>query len=321
MEKIDFVNSTQPALNDTNLNLMQDNIERAINAQVSGDTLPIGTMLPFAGVTIPENWLLCDGRAISRTTYAQLYNVIGTRYGTGDGSTTFNLPNMKGRVPVGYDATQTEFNTTGKTGGEKKHTLTIQEMPAHNHSAKVKMNAGGFGDGYLTTASGYDYSSSSSPIENTGGGQAHNILQPYLVQRFIIKANQTAGTVAQILNTQSNSTTDAYSCNYINSRVDVSSLITKSSKVGTVSLKQAYKKGNRVYFSAQFEILQEGAGLFTIDSSLKPIYAEVGSGTNYQSGASVPMIVKVSANGSSIDSNVYASSVLSSAAIHIEWEV
>jgi hypothetical protein len=94
MEKIDFVNSTQPALNDTNLNLMQDNIERAINAQVSGDTLPIGVMLPYSGTSIPANWLLCDGREISRTDYAQLYNVIGTRYGVGDGSTTFNLPNM-----------------------------------------------------------------------------------------------------------------------------------------------------------------------------------------------------------------------------------
>ena len=63
----------------------------------------------------PTGYLLCDGTAVSRTTYAGLYAVIGTTYGIGDGTTTFNLPNMKGRVPVGYDITQTEFNTIGKT--------------------------------------------------------------------------------------------------------------------------------------------------------------------------------------------------------------
>lgn len=219
MDKIDFVNSTQPALNDTNLNLMQDNIERAINAQVSGDTLPIGSIIPFPGISIPENWLLCDGRAISRTTYSNLFNVIGTTYGVGDGSTTFNIPNLKGRVPVGQDSSQTEFNNLGKKGGEKTHTLSISEMPSHNHNVKVKMNASGFGDGYLSAASGYDYSSSSSPVENKGGGQAHNNLQPYIVQKFIIKANQTAGTVAQILDTYSTSTTDGYSADYINSKM------------------------------------------------------------------------------------------------------
>lgn len=63
----------------------------------------------------PTGYLLCDGTAVSRTTYAGLYAVIGTTYGTGDGTTTFNLPNMKGKVPVGYDTSQTEFNTIGKT--------------------------------------------------------------------------------------------------------------------------------------------------------------------------------------------------------------
>ena len=101
MDKIDFVNATQPALNDTNLNLMQDNIERAINAQVSGDTLPIGTLLPFTSTTTPANWLLCDGREVSRSTYSQLFNVIGIKYGSGDGSTTFTLPNLIDKVAWG----------------------------------------------------------------------------------------------------------------------------------------------------------------------------------------------------------------------------
>ena len=62
-----------------------------------GDTLPIGVMLPYGNTTPPENWLICDGSEVSRTTYSELFKVIGTSYGSGDGSTTFNLPNKKGR--------------------------------------------------------------------------------------------------------------------------------------------------------------------------------------------------------------------------------
>lgn len=143
--------------------------------------------MEFAGTSAPEGWLICDGSAISRTTYSTLFSVISTIYGTGDGSTTFNIPNIKGKVIVGYDSTQTEFNSLGETGGEKTHTLTVDELAPHNHDVKVKMNALGFGDGYLTTASGYNYTTSNSPINNTGRGQAHNNLQPYIVLNYIIK--------------------------------------------------------------------------------------------------------------------------------------
>lgn len=68
-----------------------------------GDTLPIGGMIAFASDTIPNGWLLCDGRAVSRTEYAELFKAIGTKHGSGDGSTTFNLPNPKGRTLVGKD--------------------------------------------------------------------------------------------------------------------------------------------------------------------------------------------------------------------------
>lgn len=94
MVRIDFVNAQEPAINDTNLNQMQLNIENAINAQVAGDTLPVGSIVPFGSNVIPENWLLCDGSAISRTEYALLFSIIGTTYGQGDGSTTFNIPNL-----------------------------------------------------------------------------------------------------------------------------------------------------------------------------------------------------------------------------------
>lgn len=96
---------------------------------------PIGSVMPFAGSSSPDaTWLVCDGSAISRTAYAALFAVLGTTYGSGDGSTTFNIPNMKGRVPVGLDAGQTEFDALGETGGAKTHTLSEAELPAHGHT-------------------------------------------------------------------------------------------------------------------------------------------------------------------------------------------
>ena len=95
---------------------------------------PTGSIMMFGGSSAPADWLICDGSAISRSTYDDLFAIIGTSYGAGDGSTTFNLPNLKGRVPVGRDAAQTEFDTLGETGGSKTHTLTSGEMPSHTHT-------------------------------------------------------------------------------------------------------------------------------------------------------------------------------------------
>lgn len=96
---------------------------------------PPGSMAPYAGSAAPSGWLLCDGSAVSRTgATAALFAVCGTTFGAGDGSTTFNLPNLKGRIPVGIDAAQTEFDVRGETGGAKTHTLTTGETPAHTHT-------------------------------------------------------------------------------------------------------------------------------------------------------------------------------------------
>jgi microcystin-dependent protein len=106
------------------------------NLQVQGtfNYLPAGVVMQFAGAAAPQGWLLCDGSAVSRTTYQTLFAAVGTMYGEGDGAATFNLPNMCGRTTVGCDTSQTEFNALGKTGGEKAHALSLLEIPSHTHT-------------------------------------------------------------------------------------------------------------------------------------------------------------------------------------------
>lgn len=250
MQKIDFVNATHPAINDTNLNLMQDNIETAINAQVSGDTLPVGVPLPFAGGTVPDNYLLCDGRAVSRTEYAQLFRVIGTYWGVGDGSTTFNIPDLRGKTFFGYDANQTEFNAIGKTGGEKAHTMTLNELVKHTHGVYYSNTVQQVTSG----TSGVGSSGSNVRTTSTGGSQPMPILNPYGTGLWIIKANQTAGVVAQVVNQHSESTTNVYSCNYINSKLSgISAYSSSSGTTGDITLSQSAVNSNyaEIYYRDQ----------------------------------------------------------------------
>ena len=189
---------------------------------IVSDTLPIGSIVVWGSDYIPENWLLCDGSEISRTEYPDLFTFLGTKYGEGDGSTTFNLPNKKGRFAVGYDEEDTDFNSLGKTAGEKTHVLTIEEMPSHRHSfARTYGNidyamvddgdSSTFGSP-ITQHTGYN--AKSSEMNYTGGGKAHNNLPPYLVSNFIIKAKQTEATVAIVQDVlTSTSTTNALSAN------------------------------------------------------------------------------------------------------------
>lgn len=166
-------------LPDTTTPLTANNLNNNFNFCV-----PLGGIVQYAGATAPDGWLICNGSAISRTTYADLFSAIGTTYGSGDGSTTFNLPNLKGRVAVGYDSSQTEFDALGETGGEKTHTLTIDEMPSHSHNIKTLDSAGSGPE--IGTVNPYG-SLDGRSTESVGGGQAHNILQPYIVLNYIIK--------------------------------------------------------------------------------------------------------------------------------------
>lgn len=88
-----------------------------------------GIVMPFAGTTAPQGCLLCDGFAVSRTTYAALFAVIGTTYGAGDGETTFNIPDLSGRVVIGVSNT----HSLGTTGGSETVTLTDDQLPSHSH--------------------------------------------------------------------------------------------------------------------------------------------------------------------------------------------
>lgn len=98
---------------------------------------PAGIVMPFAGSTAPQGYLLCDGSAVSRTDYADLFTAIGTTYGAGDESTTFNLPNLSGRVVLGVS----QSHSLGTTGGEATHVLTEQELPAHTHTVPAHGHA------------------------------------------------------------------------------------------------------------------------------------------------------------------------------------
>ena len=165
---------------------------------------PPGVICPFAGTGAPSGWLLCDGREVSRSVYLDLFNTIGTIYGVGNGVSSFNIPNLKGRIPAGFDATQTYYDSFGKTGGYNTHTLTIPEMPTHNHG----ITDPGHSHSYfnqpntvnpavsLTTTDVADnvnvnqttgVSTTGITINNTGNSQPHNNLQPYLVIQYIIK--------------------------------------------------------------------------------------------------------------------------------------
>jgi len=166
--------------------------------QTTAVTAPAASMMVFAGASAPSGWLLCFGQAISRTTYATLFSAISTTYGIGDGTTTFNLPDMRGRVAAGADnmggsaagrLTSTTMspdgNTLGATGGTQTHTLITAEMPAHTHDVPAQIPGGndiGGGGAYL--AAGLLNNGTST---STGGGGAHLNVQPTPVLNYIIK--------------------------------------------------------------------------------------------------------------------------------------
>lgn len=177
-------------LSETSENPVQNKvITKALNEMGGGgSSTDIGDIKITACSNAPAGWLTCDGSAISRTDYSNLFSAIGTTYGSGDGSTTFNIPNLKGRVVVGIDGSDTDFSAIGKTGGEKAHRLTVNEMPSHTHGASYYTIAqpGGSSVGKLSGGSSYSLIRGDTTTSNTGNGTAHNNLQPYMALNYII---------------------------------------------------------------------------------------------------------------------------------------
>lgn len=162
----------------------------------AGGGVPTGTIVPFAGYSAPTGWLFCDGGQYSASSYSTLYAIIGTTYGGGNGS--FRVPDLRGRMPVGKN--YGTFAALGSIGGEEKHTLTIQEMPSHQHPMNentymdVQTRSGWqpyvsdtTGSRWFTNKRHDNLSFSDIATGATGQNSPHNNMPPYLVLNYIIK--------------------------------------------------------------------------------------------------------------------------------------
>lgn len=185
-----------------------------------GSIAPVGSIVIWGSEDIPENYLKCEGQVLSREEYASLFNVIGTTFGDGDGTTTFALPDMRNYVVVGM-SDDTDINAIGKKYGEKEHTLTVDEMPSHDHVIHANIPNAGGNDTLILKNAAYWSSGVDMHTYATGGGQAHNNMQPSMAMVFIIKAYEiTPADVNVVDSLDGNSTTDAPSVHAVNNKIN-----------------------------------------------------------------------------------------------------
>lgn len=149
-----------------------------------------GIIAMYGGAVAPTGWLLCDGSTVNRVTYAALFSAVGTAFGAGDGSTTFKLPDLRGRSPLGVGTgSGLTARTMGASGGEETHVLTDAEMPVHDHGTGVlEGDFMVFTDNPKTIAAGTDIAHTTTPLTAPAGSDtAHNTMHPYQVVNYIIK--------------------------------------------------------------------------------------------------------------------------------------
>lgn len=190
-----------------------------LNSAIAEQADPVGSMKAWLTSTAPSGWVFCAGQALNRTTNAALFAVIGTTYGAGNGSTTFNVPDLRGRGAIGKDnmggtaanrvttaGSGLDGTTLGAAGGAQSHTLTVAQIPSHDHGGTTpsdgahqhSINGGSNISGsafpsVLATASGNGFGTIAGggahahDISAQGGGSAHNNMPPSLVINYIIK--------------------------------------------------------------------------------------------------------------------------------------
>ena len=186
-----------------------------------GNDIPVGAICNYSGDNIPNDYLLCDGSSLLRSAYPDLFNAIGTKYGSVD-DLHFNLPDLRERVAVGKSG-NSPYNTLGNKGGETTHVLTIAEMHSHDHP--ITGAASSNSTLYMQNIASNFYANGSPTLGGTsgtwqwsksivaqGGNQAHNNMQPYMVLNYIIKAKNSTYTLSKVVNSlNSNSTIDSLS--------------------------------------------------------------------------------------------------------------
>ena len=166
--------------------------------------IPTATIVPWSSASVPTGFLECAGAAVSRSTYSALFAIVGTTYGAGDGSTTFNLPDLQDNTPVGKSGSKALGSTggantvtsTGNVGGSTANaTLSTAQLASHTHSFPASTNNSPFTN--VPTESGGPSSRNTAPT-GSGSGHSHNmsatfsgdstsVLQPYLTLIYIIK--------------------------------------------------------------------------------------------------------------------------------------
>jgi microcystin-dependent protein len=164
----------------------------ARSRQNADGAFKVGDTLWSSRSSAPSGWLACDGSAISRTTYSALFTALGTTFGAGDGTTTFNLPDAQGRAPVGVGSgSGLTTRALGAKGGAETHPLALGEMPAHTHGVTLskRSDIGGSGSRQaLVDPADAPTGTYTATSASQGSGTAHNNMQPYLALNCFIYA-------------------------------------------------------------------------------------------------------------------------------------